>query len=128
MKRDEPSPDQLEHDPLWSLLGRSPAPQASGRFVDDVMRALRLAAETPLPWWRRFRSPFAWGGLTTAAAGVVLALLLGQPHHGVPGKQAVASTESLADLQTAAEEEMLVSAADHLSEYSDAELVALLGL
>lgn len=131
MNRPELPADDIERDPVWSLLARSPAPRAGGRFVDDVMRAARLGNAAPLPWWHRWVSPLALGGLSAAAAGVVLALWMWMPQAAGPdagGSTAVAvDAEAFSDLQAMAEEEMLAAAADHLSEFSDAELVVLLG-
>jgi hypothetical protein len=129
MNRGEMPPDDLERDPLWALLARSPAPRAGGRFVDDVLRSVRLADAGPTRWWQRLVSPWALGGLASAAAAVALALWLAPPPvTGSSGGGSLAvENQGLSDLQELAEEEMLVAAADHLSEFSDAELVVLLG-
>jgi hypothetical protein len=130
MKRPQQRLDGLERDPVWALLERSPAPRAGGRFVDDVVRSVRLAGGAREPWWRRFVSPFALGGLASAAAAAALALWLWQPPAAGPagGGSVAVGQEGFSDqLQALADEEMLVEAADHLANFSDAELVVLLG-
>jgi hypothetical protein len=130
MKRYEMPPDDLERDPVWSLLARSPAPRAGGSFVADVLRSVHLAAPAPAAWWQRWFSPWTLGGLASTAAGVALALWLWSPPTGgsAGGGPVAQNHEGFSDQQQAlAEEEMLVAAADHLSEFSDAELVVLLG-
>ena len=91
------------------------------------MRAVRIAETAPLPWWRRVFSPVTWGSVSAAAAAVALAVLAWGPNRPSTGTSRFAGEDSLSDLQDFAEEEMLVAAADHLSDYSDDELVTLLG-
>jgi hypothetical protein len=124
MKRFEQPNDDLDRDAVWALLARNPAARASGRFVDDVMRTVRLAGVPREPWWRRIVSPLGLGGLAAATTAVVLGLLAWWPRPVNSGSVAVCD---LSELDPVAEEEMIVAAADHLSSFSDAELVTMLG-
>jgi hypothetical protein len=124
VKRTEQPHDDLDRDAVWALLDRSPAPHASGRFVDDVMRTVRLAGMPREPWWRHLASPLGLGGLAAASTAVVLGLMAWWPRSADSGSVAVSD---LSELDAVAEEEMIVAAADHLSSFSDAELVTMLG-
>jgi len=123
-----PEDESWESDAVWKLLDEAPPASAGPRFVDDVMRAVRLE-ETPQPWWKRVFAPLPVAGLTTATAAIALAVhsLISVPSPtGAPVVVAPA-TESFAEVQDAADAEVLVAAADHLDQFSDNELVSLIG-
>jgi len=123
-----PEDDSWESDAVWKLLDEVPPASAGPRFVDDVMRAVRLG-ETPQPWWKRVFAPLPAAGLATATAAIALAVhsLVSVPSP-TGGPVAVTPTaESFADVQAAADAEVLVAAADHLDQFSDNELVSLIG-
>lgn len=128
-----PEPQEPAADPVWDLLSKSPPPQASPRFVADVLRAARLAAATERPWRRWLTMPRVLGGLAAAAAAVTMAILAwpgGRPAPEVavnPPVSAANEAEPLAELQQLGEEELLLAAAEDLSRFSDAELLVLLG-
>lgn len=128
------SDDSWESDTVWKLLDEAPAARASGRFVADVMRDVRLD-EVHEPWWKRLVSPLGLGlgGLAGAAvtAAVVLAIHVSGPTSpSGSGQRAIATTadESFGAVQELADTEVLEAAADHLDRYSDTELVSMIGL
>jgi hypothetical protein len=127
----EPAPD-----PLWDLLARCPPPEAGPGFARDVVRAARLEGP-PEPAWRRWVAPrpIAAFAATAAAAAVAIVLLVGpkpstsaNPVAGAPATpEPATAVEPFGELQDLAEEELLLAAADHLGDFSDAELIDLLG-
>jgi len=123
-----PEDESWESDAVWKLLDEAPPASAGPRFVDDVMRAVRLE-ETPQPWWKRLFAPLPAAGLATATAAIALAVhsLVSVPSPGHPPVVTAPATESFAEVQNVADEEVLVAAADHLDQFSDNELVSLIG-
>lgn len=116
--------DSWESDAVWKLLDQAPAPKASARFVDDTLRAVRLAEDVK-PWWSRLVSPFALTGLAGATAALVISLVGPSPE---PAKGTVAfDTPQAVAIQDIAETETLIAAADQLDNFSDRELVSLIG-
>lgn len=116
-----------ENDAVWKLLDQAPPASPGPRFVDDTVRAARLLGQ-PSPWWRKLFSPLPLAGLAGATAALVFTT------HGLlsPVDQApdsIASTDSAhaALIQEVAETETLIAAADHLEDFSDTELVTLIG-
>ena len=131
MNRNQRTPnDAWETDAVWKIIDRAPAAKAGPRFVDDVVRMARLEGP-PKPWWRKYLAPAQLVGLTSAAAAVTLGMFLlkpATPHSIVAASPARADTvETLADVQVAADQEVLLVASDRLDEISDGELVSLLG-
>jgi hypothetical protein len=131
MNRNDQSPDNAwETDAVWKLLDQAPAHKAGPRFVDDVVRMARLEGP-PKPWWHKFFAPAPLVGLTSAAAAITLGLFLLKP---VPPTGTLVvqaphadTSESFADVQVAADQEVLLAASDRLDEISDGDLVSLLG-
>lgn len=128
MKHDDH--DDLEKDALWDLLRQSPGKQARPSFAADVVRAARLAAPEK-PWWQRALIPLSFGGLLAGAAAMVVVSLTMQqqktPSSSPVAKVTVTSPGSITDVQDFAESQVLAVAADHLADYSDDELVSLVG-
>lgn len=118
------SDDSWESDAVWKLLDQAPAPQAGARFVDDTVRAAKLAADVA-PWWRRWFAPALLTGLTGATAALVLAFV-GSTQDSSNATAALDSPEAFA-IQDIAETETLIAAADQLDDFSDKELVSLIG-
>lgn len=116
--------DSWESDAVWKLLDASPLRAASPRFADNTVRAVRLLPELN-PWWKRLFAPAPLAGLTGATAAVVFALvtLTHQPVNTV----AVLDTPHVHTIQDIAESETLIAAADQLDDFSDNELVSLIG-
>lgn len=76
-------------------------------------------------------APLPLGGLAAATAALAIAFVaLNQPPSAPPvvGGGSVASEESFADMQELAETEALSAAVDHLEDFTDSELVCLIGL
>ncbi len=123
-----PEDDSWESDAVWKLLDEVPPASAGPRFVDDVMRAVRLE-ETPQPWWKRVFAPLPVAGWATATAAIALAVYSFTSAPSPTGAPVVMvpATESFAEVQAAADAEVLVAAADHLDQFSDNELVSLIG-
>ena len=119
--------DSWENDAVWKLLDQAPPATAGPRFVDDTVRAARLA-DPFRPWWQRLLAPAPLAGLAaaTAALGFAAIALLGptlQP--GIP--TAMRDSNQAAAIQDIAETETLIAAVDHLDDFSDTELVSLIG-
>ncbi len=120
--------ESWENDAVWKLLDQAPPAVAGPRFVDDTVRAARLAGQ-PSPWWRRVFSPVPLAGLAAAAAAVVFVFTqVSAPAPGVDPVSGLAASEQAAQIQEIAETETLISAVDHMEDFSDTELVALIGL
>jgi len=125
MKRDPQNTDESwESDAVWKLLDQAPSPMASARFVDDTLRAVRLLPDAK-PWWSRFLSPVPLAGLTGVTAAMVFALI-GPSNDPVNTMAALDSPQAVA-IQNIAETEILIAAADQLDDFSDNELVSLIG-
>ena len=126
MKGDE---DWAEDDATWKLLGEAAPKKASGRFADDTLRAARLLPEGD-SWWPKILRPAPW--LTAAMAAVALMIFLNNPDTGEKNEVAdvpeeVAPAEEWVAIEEAAKVELLAAAADYPDDFSDQELVALIG-
>ncbi len=123
-----PSDNSWESDPVWKLLDQAPPVAAGPRFAVDTVRAARLLAPAR-PWWSRLLAPVPLAGLAAGAAAIALAVI------SLPGPKpethdaAYASLDSpeAEEIQDIAEAETLIAAADRLDDYSDNELVRLIG-
>jgi hypothetical protein len=121
------SDESWENDAVWKLLDQAPPVTASPRFADDAVRAARLTGQ-PSAWWKRLLTPAPLAGLAAATAAVVLAVFSlpnTAPHSGF--KTASADPAGFAEIQEIAETEALISAVDQLDDFSDVELVSLIG-
>lgn len=124
MKSDPHADDAaLESDPVWRLLVGSPPVQASTRFADDTLRAARLSG-APRRWWSVVVSPVPLTALAGAAAALVFAILAPQ---GGPAPSASIADPQADVIDEIAGTEMLIAAADHPEQFSDAEILALCG-
>jgi hypothetical protein len=122
-----PPDDSWESDAVWNLLDQAPPKIAGARFTQDVLRAARLQSSEK-PWWNRFVSPAPLAGLAAATAVLAFGLLTFVTHSAMPESQAVImdSPQAVA-IQDIAETETLIAAADQLDDFSDNELVSLIG-
>jgi hypothetical protein len=124
-----PPEDPWESDPVWQLLEQAPPPAAGARFVEDTVRMARLTEEIK-PWWRRLLAPLPLVGMTAAAAAAVFAFTLisqvGSEKISSPLLAALDSPEAIA-IQDIAETETLLAAVDQLDDFSDNDLVGLIG-
>lgn len=118
--------ESWEHDAVWKLLDQAPPVTPGPRFVDDTVRAARLAGQ-PDAWWKRLLSAAPLAGLAAATAALVFTVtILTRPAPGFNGSAAF-DTPQAAAIQDIAETETLIVAADHLDDFSDNELVSLIG-
>jgi hypothetical protein len=120
--------DALESDAVWKLLEQAPCAVAGPRFVDDTVRVARLAGQES-PWWRAILNPMPLAGLAGATVAAVFGIFLIfalNPTGDSDGE--LAFSEQAAEIEEIADTETLISAADHLDEFSDTELVAMIGL
>lgn len=122
-----PTPDEaIETDAVWKLLEQTPPQVASPRFAADTLRAARLL-EQPAPWWKRIFAPAPLAGLAAATAAIAFAVVpLLQPKTSAPALAALDSPQAVA-IQDIAETETLVAAVDQMDDFSDNELVSLIG-
>ncbi|MEO7097801.1 MAG: hypothetical protein ABI162_00455 [Luteolibacter sp.] len=122
-RNSSPPDDSWESDAVWKLLDQAAPPIASARFTDEVVRAARLADEVK-PWWSRLLSPAPLAGLAAATAALTFSVI------SLFGPSAVTPTvdsPQAANIQEIAETETLIAAVDHLDDFSDTELVSLIG-
>ena len=122
-----PPDDSWEADAVWKLLDQAAPHVASPRFTDDTVRAARLSAEGR-SWWSRLLAPLPLAGLAAASAAVAFSVisLLG-PAAGPSIQMAMVDSPQAANIQDIAETETLIAAVDHLDDFSDTELVSLIG-
>lgn len=127
-KRDEtPDEQDVSQDPVWALLRHSPSSSVSAGFADRVVIAARHAdAATSL-----FGSRTRW--IVSTVAGMAAAVAIGCMVAFLPDpapvfvQHAHDSSDAFATLDEVASQEMLLAATDHLTEFSDTELVSLIG-
>lgn len=113
-----------ESDAVWKLLDQAPPQKASARFVDDTLRAARLTADIK-PWWSRLFSPVPLAGIAGATAALVFTFV--GPTQEPTRTLAAADSPQAVAIQEIAETETLIAAADQLENFSDNELVSLIG-
>jgi len=125
----QPPQEPWENDAVWKLLDASPPPLAGPRFADDVVRLARLD-ETPKPWWHKLFTPVPLTGLAVASSVVAFAIFTAINDTDLAVPPAPIVTDFSADIkliEEAAETETLLAVVDHLDDFSDAELVRLIG-
>lgn len=122
-----PPDDSWESDAVWKLLDQSPMKTAGARFADDTVRAARLS-EDRKPWWSRLFSPAPLAGLAGATAALVFAVIswIGSSPESI-APVAMLNSPQVAAIEDIAETETLLAAVDHLEDFSDRELVSLIG-
>ena len=127
MKRDSNNGD-LDQDPVWDLLRQSPSLRPGPNFAANVVRAARLETAAP-PWWSRLWIPASIGAALAGTAAVVAVVLTLQsaPPSASPVLTTLPADSSLSDLQEDYEAEVLLAAAEHLGNFSDEELVTMVG-
>jgi hypothetical protein len=141
-QRDTTGEDELTSDPVWDLLRKSASAIAdpsfanpsfaNPSFADRVLRAVRQQEKPQTLLQRLFAPPalsYSLTGLATAAAALALAAVFFVKPHVDSGtaKSKIPSIDEFADLDEVASQEMLSAATDHLNEFSDTELVSLIG-
>ena len=138
MKEHKDNEDWSKDDAVWRLLGKTEPKQASARFSDDVLRAVRLLPEAD-PFWPRILKCSSWSAV---AACVVLtaSIFMDSPDSGKVGdasdpnppqlvrNHAIIAGDAKWDrIEDVAEAELLAAAADHLDRFSDQELISMIG-
>ena len=128
MNRNSPPPDDSwESDAVWKLFDQSPMKTAGARFADDTVRAARLSAEVK-PWWSRLFTPAPLAGLAGVAAALAIAVIsLVGPSQTTVTETVVPDSPQAVAIQDIAETETLIAAVDQLDDFSDHELVSLIG-
>ena len=122
-KKPEPA---LEPDPVWDLVDKAPTQPASAHFARETVKLVRERQERQ-SWWQKLLTPAPLAGLAVATAAIALAITMSFPDNPPAGSSANFSGEKAEAIQEALETEMLMAAADNPSEFSDQELVYLLG-
>ena len=127
-KNSLPPDDSWESDAVWNLIDQAPAPAVSPRFADDTLRAVRLA-ENKKPVWQRFFSPLSVGFAGAAVTAAIVLSLVFQTKDGSnsPLDYPAQTAANQAEIQEFAETEVLLTAVDHLDDFSDHELASLIG-
>jgi len=122
-----PPDDSWETDAVWRLLDQSPMKMASPRFAADTVRLARLAVDEA-PWWSRLFAPAPIAGLAgvTAALSFAAFFWLGPLSESQAPLASLQSAQAVA-IQEIAETETLIAAVDHLDDFSDKELISLIG-
>ena len=119
--------DSCDSDAVWKLLEQVPPVTPGQHFVADTVRAARLTPQQR-PWWQRLWSPAPLAGLAAATAALVLAAasLLG-PTPESASQISMGNARPAAASLDMAETETCMAAIDHLDNFSDTELVSLIG-
>lgn len=124
-----PPDDSWESDAVWQLLDQAPPAVPSPRFVEDTVRAVRLMADIK-PWWQRLLVPLPLATMTAATVALVFAstfiFRLGSGEITPPQLAALDSPQAIV-IQDIAETETLLAAVDQLDDFSDHDLVGLIG-
>ncbi len=126
MNENKHSDEWHEGDETWQLLGKAAPKQASARFADDVVRAVRLLPEAE-PVWPRILKFSRW---SLVAACVVLAVsIFIDPVENDPTKAPnfVDNEAQWEKIEDVAQAELLTAAADHLDDFSDQDLITMIG-
>jgi hypothetical protein len=133
-----------ENDATWRLLEKAAPKQASGRFADDVVRAVRLLSEADSVWPRILK--FSRWSLVAACVVLAASIFIDPIKNDSKVVDQVPPTEmgtpvrlsnkvnEIADndaqwdqIEDVAQAELLVAAADHLDEFSDQDLITMIG-
>ncbi len=125
--------DSWESDAVWDLLDKVPPVLASQRFAEKVTRAARLEPAATVSIWKRFFAPIPIVGLATAMTATALAFLFitaqyrNEQFITMPIVHVQTSHYADDEILEVAETELLRTA-DDLEQFSDAELVGMIGL
>jgi hypothetical protein len=126
MNEDNHNEEWSEDDKTWQLLGKSAPKQASGRFADDVVRAVRLLPEAD-PVWPRILKFSRWS--LVAACVILVVSIFSDPVVNDPAKapNVVDNEAQWEQIEVVAQAELLTAAADHLDDFSDQDLITMIG-
>ena len=120
--------DSWETDAVWKLLDQAPPATPGPRFVHDTVRAARLTGQAQ-PWWQRLLAPAPLAGFAAASATILVFAVLSWigPSPESASQTATLDSQQAAAIQDIAETETLIAAVDQLDDFSDTELVSLIG-
>ena len=130
----QPQDDSWESDAVWKLLDQAAPRTAGPRFADDAVRAARLEGQASPAWWKALLvNRFAVAAAAGAAAALAFAAIsLRSADPASPtGPEIVRiapAQDSFAEIQEVTETEALSAAVDQLDDFTDSELVCLIGL
>lgn len=141
MKQGRHSDEWHEGDETWQLLGKAAPKQASARFADDVVRAVKLLPETD-PFWPRILRFSRWS-LAAACVILTVSILIDPADNESPLPVTSAAGENSPvrvsgavtangqnrweQIEDIAQAELLAAAAEHLDEFSNQDLVTMIG-
>ena len=133
-----------ENDATWLLLGKAAPKQASRGFVDDVVRAVRLLPEADSVWSRMLK--FSRWSLAAACVFLAVTMYIDPIKNGSATVDHESSTDAgvpirvsnkvpefanndahWKQIEDVAQAELLAAAADHLEEFSDEDLITMIG-
>lgn len=119
--------DSWEHDAVWKLLDHATSANPSPRFIDDTVRAARLA-DQPESWWKRLLAPAPIAGMAAACTALALTIIrLSGPTPEPDLLTTAFDSPQAAAIEEIAETETLIAAVDHLDDFSDYELASMIG-
>jgi hypothetical protein len=126
MNEDNHNKEWCESDKTWQLLGKAAPKQASARFADDVVRAVRLLPEAD-PIWPLILKFSRWS--LVAACVVLAASIFIDPVKTSPNKGSVVEDNKTQweQIENAAQAELLAAAVEHMDEFSDQDLITMIG-
>jgi hypothetical protein len=119
--------DAQSRDELWDLLRQSPPVRASADFADRVIFASRESELQANVLWTRARLAIASVAAIAAALALVASIMMTPDTAPTVTQQAPIAEDGFASLDEVAQQEMLLAATDHLGEFSNTELVTLIG-
>lgn len=119
--------DAWENDMVWDLLRESPCQRASAGFANQVMQSVRESAQVvESAHWRRHALRGALGVAAALAVSFTWWSQSTSEKHDVTATNAVMADE-FEPLDEAVTQQVLLAAADQLNDFSDTELVTLIG-
>lgn len=126
MSENKPNNEWNESDVTWRLLGKAAPKRASARFADDVVRAVRLLPEAD-PIWPRILKFSRWS--LVAACVVLAASIFIDPLKTSPNQGPVVEDHKTRweQIENAAQAELLAAAVEHMDEFSDQDLITMIG-
>jgi hypothetical protein len=117
-RKPQESNQAWEDDAVWKLLDKAAPARTSPRFAENTVRTARLIKQ-PVSWWKRWFAPIPMASLAAATAAITLAV--------VSLTQSGSKIDNSAAIQEIAATEALLAASDNLNDFSDQELVCLIG-
>ena len=131
MKMKDQQDEWNRGDDVWELLGKAAPKQPSGRFTDDTVRAAKLLPEAD-SWWPKVVRFTPVAALAACAVFGAFFLYSGDVTNDTGAAAPVAKVKSANEstwtqIEAVADVEIMSAAADHLDEFSDQDLIAMIG-